>query len=86
MKRSSSTRVWSYDEDLGEFVTDDRFQSRMYLPPEELRYYGEVVVLIGPHCSSACEFFSHAISSRWARRGGRAISDGRPRRRAGTIL
>ena len=54
---------WSYDEDLDEFVTDDRFRSRMYLPPEELRYYGEIAVLIGPHCSSACEFFSHVISS-----------------------
>ena len=54
---------WSYDEDLGEFVTDDRFQSQMYLPPEGLRYHGEIAVLIGPNCSSACEFFSHILSS-----------------------
>ena len=33
----------------------------MYLPPEELRYDGEVAVLIGPSCSSACEFFSYAM-------------------------
>ncbi|MCY3934703.1 MAG: S41 family peptidase [Chloroflexi bacterium] len=54
---------WSYDEEAGEFVTDDRFQSQMYLPPEELRYHGAIAVLIGPHCSSACEYFSHHITS-----------------------
>ena len=54
---------WSYDEDADEFVTDDRFQSQMYLPSEGLRYHGEIAVLIGPNCSSACEYFAHHINS-----------------------
>lgn len=54
---------WSYDEDADEFVTDDRFISQMYLPPEGLRYHGEIAVLLGPNCSSACEYFAHHVTS-----------------------
>lgn len=52
----------SYSEELGEFYFDPRAEDRYYLPPEELRYDGELVVLIGPNCLSACEFMSYDMS------------------------
>ncbi|MEO1164153.1 MAG: S41 family peptidase, partial [Chloroflexota bacterium] len=51
-----------YDRDTGEFTIDEEFEDRFYLPPEELRYNGEVVVLVGPNCASACEFFSYNMT------------------------
>jgi C-terminal processing protease CtpA/Prc len=52
----------SYSETLGEFYTDDRFPDRMSVPEENLRYKGNVVVLVGPNCASACEFFSYDMT------------------------
>ena len=37
-------------------------EQRFYLPAEELRYDGEVAVLVGPNCNSACEFFSYDMT------------------------
>jgi C-terminal processing protease CtpA/Prc len=52
----------SYDEDRGEFYFDPRGENRFYLPAEELRYHGELAVLVGPDCASACEFFSYDLT------------------------
>ena len=49
----------AYDEDRGEFYIDPDHEDKFILPPDEdLRYEGDVVVLVGPSCASACEFFS----------------------------
>lgn len=52
----------SYDESLGEFYADPELESKFILPDESLRYYGNVAVLVGPSCSSACEFFSYNMT------------------------
>ncbi|MGJ3240126.1 MAG: S41 family peptidase [Anaerolineae bacterium] len=54
--------AYFYDEDLDEFILDEEYADRFYLPPEDLRYNGEVVVLVGPNCASACEFFSYNMT------------------------
>jgi C-terminal processing protease CtpA/Prc len=51
-----------YDEDRDEFYFDPRTETDFILPPDDLRYDGEVVVIVGPDCASACEFFSYAMS------------------------
>lgn len=51
-----------YDEDLDDFFFDPDSEDTYYLPPAELRYEGEVVVLVGPNCNSACEFFSYNMT------------------------
>ncbi len=51
-----------YDEDLDDFYFDSRSEERFYLPAEELRYKGEVAVIVGPNCASACEFFSYDMT------------------------
>jgi C-terminal processing protease CtpA/Prc len=51
-----------YDEATGDFFVDPNTPSRFYLPPENLRYDGEVAVLVGPSCSSACEFFAYDMT------------------------
>jgi C-terminal processing protease CtpA/Prc len=51
-----------YDEELDDFFFDSRGQERFYPPAEELRYHGEVAVIVGPNCSSACEFFAYDTS------------------------
>ena len=51
-----------YDEDRGEFYFDPRGENFFYLPSEDLRYDGDVAVLVGPDCASACEFFSYAMT------------------------
>ncbi len=51
-----------YDEELDEFFYDSRGEQRFYLPADELRYDGEVAVLVGPNCNSACEFFSYDMT------------------------
>ncbi len=52
----------AYDEDRGEFYFDPEHEDHFYLPAEELRYHGELVVLVGPDCASACEFFSYDMT------------------------
>jgi C-terminal processing protease CtpA/Prc len=48
----------NYDRSVGTFVLDEERPDRFYLPPENLRYRGQVAVLVGPNCVSACEFFA----------------------------
>ncbi|MCP4357318.1 MAG: hypothetical protein GY796_04785 [Chloroflexi bacterium] len=49
----------NYDRDRGEFYMDEEDPQEFILPPDvTLRYDGDVVVLVGPDCASACEFFS----------------------------
>ena len=52
----------NYDEELDDFFYDSRGEQKFYLPAEELRYDGEVAVLVGPSCASACEFFSYDMT------------------------
>jgi C-terminal processing protease CtpA/Prc len=51
-----------YNKETGDFYFDERGIERFYLPAEDLRYQGEVAVLIGPNCNSACEFFSYDMT------------------------
>lgn len=51
-----------YDEESGEFFFDERTVDRFYLPAEDLRYHGKIAVLVGPNCSSACEFFAYDMT------------------------
>lgn len=51
-----------YNKEIGEFYFDERGIDRYYLPADDLRYHGEVAVLIGPNCNSACEFFSYDMT------------------------
>ena len=51
-----------YDEDRGEFYLDPDGEDRYYLPAEDLRYDGEVAIIVGPFCLSACEFFSYDMT------------------------
>ena len=51
-----------YDEDRGEFYFNPDGEDRYYLPAEDLRYEGEVAVIVGPFCLSACEFFSYDLT------------------------
>ncbi|MCB0063341.1 MAG: PDZ domain-containing protein [Caldilineaceae bacterium] len=51
-----------YNEELDDFYFDERGTERFYLPAEDLRYNGEVTVLIGPNCNSACEFFTYDMT------------------------
>lgn len=51
-----------FNEERGEFYFDERGVQQLYLPPEELRYDGEVAVLIGPSCASACERFAYNLT------------------------
>lgn len=51
-----------YDEGEGGFFFSPDTIDVFILPPEELRYEGEVVVLVGPACASACEFFSYNMT------------------------
>ena len=52
----------SYEDDEGEFYFDDRGEGFFILPPEDLRYHGNVAVIVGPDCASACEFFSYDMT------------------------
>ena len=52
----------SYNEASGEFWLDPRSEDRFILPEEDLRYDGEVAVIIAPGCFSACEFFSYNLT------------------------
>jgi hypothetical protein len=51
-----------YDDDMEDFYFDPRREDRFYLPDEELQYNGEVAVIVGPNCASACEFFTYAMT------------------------
>ncbi len=51
-----------FNEDRGEFYFNPDGEERYYLPAEGLRYDGEVAVIVGPFCRSACEFFSYNMT------------------------
>ncbi len=51
-----------YDLQRDEFYFDERSTQRFYLPQDELRYNGDVAVIIGPDCYSACEFFTYDMT------------------------
>lgn len=51
-----------YDKSRDEFYFDPRNEDVFYLPADELRYGGQVAVLIGPNCNSACEFFTYDMT------------------------
>ena len=51
-----------YNEEIDGFFSDERGIDRFYPPPAEQRYYGDIAVLIGPDCNSACEFFAYALT------------------------
>ncbi len=51
-----------YDESLGDFFFDPRSVGRFYPPPENLRYHGDIAVIVSPTCLSACEFFSYDMT------------------------
>ena len=38
------------------------YEDAFFLPPEDFRYDGNLVVLVGPDCASACEFFSYDLT------------------------
>jgi C-terminal processing protease CtpA/Prc len=52
----------TYDEVTGEFFMDPASESLMIPPREGLQYTGPVVVMVGPACVSACEFFSYDMT------------------------
>ncbi len=52
----------SYDESLDKFYADPNLETKYILPPENMRYNGKIAVLVGPSCSSACEFFSYDMT------------------------
>ena len=52
----------NYDDSLGTFYTDPNLESKFILPPANQRYHGNIAVLVGPSCDSACEYFSYAMT------------------------
>jgi len=55
-------RTAYYDDSTGEFYTDPDSESLMIPPTTDLQYKGKVVVMVGPDCASACEFFSYDMT------------------------
>ena len=51
-----------YDEDRGGFYFNPDGEDHYYLPAEDLRYDGEVTIIVGPNCNSACEFFTYDMT------------------------
>ena len=54
--------VAHYDPTSDSFYTDPTDVDEMIPPPPELQYSGQVAVLVGPACASACEFFSYNLT------------------------
>ncbi len=52
----------SYDKDKDAFYFDENRTRHFYLPDESLRYAGDVAVIAGPNCNSACEFFADDLT------------------------
>ena len=51
-----------YNEQTDDFFFDPNTEERFILPQPELRYANPVVLLVGPNCRSACEFFSYDMT------------------------
>jgi C-terminal processing protease CtpA/Prc len=52
----------AWDESLGEFYVDPNTTDKFYPPPADKQYHGKIAVIVGPNCSSACEFFAHDMT------------------------
>ncbi len=48
-----------YDDSIGDFYFDEGDEGELIPPREDLRYHGPIVILVGPACVSACEFFTY---------------------------
>ncbi len=55
-------RRGTYSEQTGDFYFDPDLTRQFYIPTEELRFQGDVVVLVGPSCASACERFAYDMT------------------------
>ena len=51
-----NTAVW--DDSVDDFYVNPDVVGVFYPPAEEMRFHGKIAVLVGPNCSSACEFFA----------------------------
>jgi C-terminal processing protease CtpA/Prc len=51
-----------YDEVTDDFFIDEGSVAEMIPPGESLIFDGDVAVLVGPGCASACEFFSYDMT------------------------
>jgi len=51
-----------YNKATDEFYMDPGDENIMIPPRAELQYGGPVVVMVGPNCASACEFFSYNMT------------------------
>jgi C-terminal processing protease CtpA/Prc len=51
-----------YNKGSGEFYMDPGDEAIMIPPAADLRYKGQVAVMVGPACASACEFFSYDMT------------------------
>jgi len=52
----------SYDDSLGKFYVDPNLEAKFILPPENMRYNGNIALLVGPNCNSACEYFTYDMT------------------------
>jgi len=51
-----------YDAATDSFKVEPSQVKRHYLPPQNQRYHGRLVAIIGPDCQRACEFFAHNLT------------------------
>jgi len=51
-----------YDDSIGDFFFDPGDENTFFLPRQDLRYRGDVTLIIGPSCVSACEFFAYDMT------------------------
>lgn len=61
-ERTNTGRTELYDESTGEFFHDPDGDSFMIPPAPDLQYLGEIVVMVGAGCASACEFFAYDLT------------------------
>jgi carboxyl-terminal processing protease len=61
-ERTNTGRTDLYDESTGEFFHDPDGDSFMIPPAPDLQYLGEIVVMVGAGCASACEFFAYDLT------------------------
>jgi C-terminal processing protease CtpA/Prc len=52
----------AWDESIQDFYDDPNVNDKFYPPPADKQYHGDVVVIVSPNCSSACEFFAHDMT------------------------
>ena len=51
-----------YNKGSKSFYMDPGDEAIMIPPPTDLQYKGQVAVMVGPACASACEFFSYDMT------------------------